>query len=164
MRCLNFHRRCSSFITSHVYYCSLLIVLESAPSWHVKPHNVTLYKGQIYYTLPCKTYGYPEPSYTWLKDNYPIRPWDVDLAPRGKELIFLVARTWDSGKYTCTASNIKGSISESVYVSVVPGMSLSNDTGKTRSSLFCYGTIRFPQIEMFSCSHRECMNLQKCSL
>ena len=95
-------------------------LLESAPSWHVKPHNVTLYKGQLY-TLPCETYGYPEPSYTWLKDNYPI--WDIDLAPHGKELTFLVARTWHSGKYTCTAFNIKGSISESVYVNVVPGMS-----------------------------------------
>ena len=95
-------------------------LLESAPSWHVKPHNVTLYKGQLY-TLPCKTYGYPEPSYKWLKDNYPI--WDIDLAPHAKELTFLVARTWHSGKYTCTAFNIKGSISESVYVNVVPGMS-----------------------------------------
>ena len=41
---------------------------------------------------------------------------------------------------------------------------LSNDPGKTGSHFFCYGAIRFPHIEMFSFSHRECINLQKGSL
>ena len=41
---------------------------------------------------------------------------------------------------------------------------LSNDPGKKGSNFFCYGTIRFPPIGMFSILHRECVNLQKGSL
>ena len=41
---------------------------------------------------------------------------------------------------------------------------LSNDPGKTGNNSFCYGMIYFPHIEMFSFSHRECINLQKGSL
>ena len=39
--------------------------------------------------------------------------------------------------------------------------SLSNDPGKTGSSFLFYGAILFPQLGMFSLSHRECLNLQK---
>ena len=41
---------------------------------------------------------------------------------------------------------------------------LSNDPGKRGSSFFCYATIRFPHIGMFSFIHIECINLQKGSL
>ena len=41
---------------------------------------------------------------------------------------------------------------------------LSNDPGKKGSNFFCYGAISFPHIGMFSCLHRECVNLQKGSL
>ena len=43
-------------------------------------------------------------------------------------------------------------------------MDLSNDPGKKGSNLFCCGAIRFPHIDMFSFSRRECINLQKGSL
>ena len=41
------------------------------------------------------------------------------------------------------------------------GIPLSNDPGKKGSNFFCYGTIRFPHIEMFSFLRGECINLQK---
>ena len=41
---------------------------------------------------------------------------------------------------------------------------LSNDPGKKRSNFFCYGTICFSHIALFSFLHRECLNLQKGSL
>ena len=41
---------------------------------------------------------------------------------------------------------------------------LSNDPGTKGSNFFCYGTICFPPIGVFSILHRECVNLQKGSL
>jgi len=93
--------------------------LESAPTWHIKPHNVTLYHGQRY-TLPCRTFGYPIPSHFWTKNGAAI----VDLGVYSgiTDLYFYSAKTSHSGLYTCTATNVYGTISQSVYVEVVSGM------------------------------------------
>ena len=47
------------------------------------------------------------------------------------------------------------------WIRVLTEECLSNDPGKKGSNLFCCGAIRFPHIEMFSFSRRECINLQK---
>ena len=94
---------------------------ESAPTWHVKPHNVTLYKGQQY-TLPCRTYGYPIPIHYWTKNGAAISIADPDVLAGKNDLYFYAANTRHSGLYTCSAYNRHGSVSHSVYVKVVSGM------------------------------------------
>lgn len=94
---------------------------ESPPSWDIKPHNVTLYEGQEY-RLPCKTHGYPTPSYFWSHDGSLVIDLDVKVDVNNY-LFFSNAKLSHSGWYTCTASNFYGTISHSVYVDVVSGMS-----------------------------------------
>ena len=94
--------------------------LESAPTWRIKPHNVTLYHGQRNYTLPCRTFGYPVPNQFWTKNGATVE--DSDVCAGINDLFFYTAKKRHSGLYTCTASNVLGTISQSVYVKVVSGM------------------------------------------
>ena len=81
---------------------------------------MTLYEGQKY-TLPCEAFAYPEPTYVWLRNGHLVA--DVDVkALVNNYLLFSKAKLSHSGWYTCTASNIYGSVSHSVYVNVVSGM------------------------------------------
>ena len=95
------------------------LYLEGPPSWHIKPHNVTLYTGQKY-TLPCRTHGYPAAHHTWTKDGFIIS--HIDVIAGLNDLIFTAAKISHSGIYRCSASNVYGTISQSVFVKVVIGM------------------------------------------
>jgi len=95
----------------------------SPPSWDIKPHNVTLYVGQQY-KLPCKAHGYPIPSHFWSHDGSLVI--DRDVKVQGNNYLFFSdAKSSHSGWYTCTVSNVHGTISHSVYVDVVAGMSVT---------------------------------------
>lgn len=51
---------------------------------------------------------------------------DIDVKVRvNNYLFFSNAKSWHSGWYTCTASNVHGTISHSVYVDVVSGKSVA---------------------------------------
>ena len=99
-------------------YC-FISHLESAPSWKIKPRNVTLYENQEY-TLPCDAIAFPEPAHFWSHNGHLV----VSFNPvvEGNNLVFSTAKVSHTGWYTCTASNYYGSISSSVYVEVVSGM------------------------------------------
>ena len=85
---------------------------------------MTLYEGQQY-TLPCKTNGYPTPSYFWSHDGSLVIDSDVKVRANNY-LFFSNAKSSHSGWYTCTAANVHGTISRSVYVDVVAGMSVTS--------------------------------------
>ena len=97
----------------------LLRLTDSAPDWDTKPHNVTLYEGQQY-TLPCKAHGYPVPIYFWSHKGSIIVDLDIKVLS-SNYLYFSNAKVRHSGWYTCTVSNVHGTISHSVYVDVVSG-------------------------------------------
>ena len=84
---------------------------------------MTLYEGQQY-LLPCKVHGYPVPSYFWSLDGSLVIDPDVKVRANN-DLFFSNAKSSHSGWYTCTASNVFGTISHSVYVDVVSGMSVA---------------------------------------
>ena len=84
---------------------------------------MTLYEGQQY-TLPCKAHGYPVPSYFWSHDGSLVVDLDVKVRANN-DLFFSNAKSWHSGWYICTASNVYGTVSHSVYVDVVSGMSVA---------------------------------------
>ena len=51
---------------------------------------------------------------------------DLDVKVRANnDLFFSNAKSWHSGWYICTASNVYGTVSHSVYVDVVSGMSVA---------------------------------------
>lgn len=62
-------------------------------------------------------------------------------------------------------NNIQGKIDglcvQNIVKTQVTVLTLSNDPGKRGSNFFYYGAILFPDIEIFSFSHREHINLQK---
>ena len=93
--------------------------LESAPSWKIKPRNVTLFEDQEY-TLPCDAIAFPEPAHSWSHNGHLVVSSNPVVV--GNNLVFSSAKASHSGWYTCTASNYYGSISSSVYVEVVSGM------------------------------------------
>lgn len=84
---------------------------------------MTLYVGQQY-KLPCKTHGYPIPSHFWSHDGLLVIDRDVKVLGNNY-LFFSDAKSSHSGWYTCTVSNVHGTISRSVYVDVVAGMSVT---------------------------------------
>nr|XP_058973645.1 fibroblast growth factor receptor 4-like isoform X1 [Pocillopora verrucosa] len=94
----------------------ITVQTESAPSWKIKPRNVTLYEDQEY-TLPCDAIAFPEPVHSWSHNGHLVVSFNPVVV--GNNLVFSSAKASHSGWYTCTASNYYGSISSSVYVEVV---------------------------------------------
>ena len=60
----------------------------------------------------------------WTKNGVIIT--DTDMAAGLKDLIFTAAKIRHSGMYTCSASNIYGTISQSVFIKVVAGTCMVN--------------------------------------
>ena len=96
-----------------------ILITEGPPTWQIKPYNVTLYSGQKY-TLPCRTHGYPAAFHTWTKDGSLVPGHGVTAGIN--DLLFSEAKISHSGMYTCTAYNVYGHISQTVYVKVFSGM------------------------------------------
>lgn len=94
----------------------ITVQTESAPSWKIKPRNVTLYEDQEY-TLPCDAIAFPEPVHSWSHNGHLVVSFNPVVV--GNNLVFSSAKASHSGWYTCTASNYYGSISSSVYIEVV---------------------------------------------
>lgn len=60
----------------------------------------------------------------WTKNGFIIT--DTDVTAGLNDLIFTAAKIRHSGMYTCSASNIYGTISQSVFVKVVAGTCMAN--------------------------------------
>lgn len=63
-------------------------------------------------TVECSAEGVPPPSLSWSKDGAKLKSWQTNLLHlRG------IARE-DTGRYTCTAENFLGFVSQSTLLSV----------------------------------------------
>ena len=63
--------------------------------------------------LQCETTGTPMPSVAWYKDDKKIDGESSNV------LIVSDGNIVDGGKYTCTATNVKGEVSEDSYIKFV---------------------------------------------
>lgn len=62
--------------------------------------------------------GFPQPTYTWSKDNQLVVPDHNRLAMAGGNLLLRSTMIQDVGKYTCVATNKFGSSSSTVILTV----------------------------------------------
>uniref|UniRef100_A0AAY4ANK7 receptor protein-tyrosine kinase n=1 Tax=Denticeps clupeoides TaxID=299321 RepID=A0AAY4ANK7_9TELE len=70
-------------------------------------------------TLMCLAHGVPRPLITWYKDQQRLKEMSgIMLALRGETLHIDRITTDDQGLYTCQATNERGSVESSAYISV----------------------------------------------
>ncbi|XP_039110896.1 vascular endothelial growth factor receptor 1 isoform X3 [Hyaena hyaena] len=70
-------------------------------------------------TLDCHATGIPEPQITWFKNNHRIQQEPGIILGPGSSTLFLERVTEeDEGVYRCTATNQKGSVESSAYLTV----------------------------------------------
>ena len=80
--------------------------------------------------LSCLSYGYPEPIVHWRRNNqaiassvrvkllFDIFPFDDQQNYVNSTLWILKVLPTDEGNYVCVASNVKGTIMNSTYITV----------------------------------------------
>lgn len=66
--------------------------------------------------LPCASTGNPEPSIAWSRDNGELPVNRTVGTPIG--IAIDAVQVNDTGKYTCTATNILGSTTKTFYLAV----------------------------------------------
>lgn len=70
--------------------------------------------------LKCAANGYPQPDITWLKDNKPLMPQDMEDTKKKRWTLTLKSlRPGDSGKYTCRVFSRAGEINATYKVEVI---------------------------------------------
>ncbi|KAI5614770.1 hemicentin-1 isoform X1 [Silurus asotus] len=70
-------------------------------------------------TLLCETEGYPTPSVSWYKDGKALPESVHQRVLSSGSLHIVFAQPRDTGKYTCTAANVAGSLSLEMSVTVL---------------------------------------------
>ncbi|XP_042313507.1 vascular endothelial growth factor receptor 1 isoform X1 [Sceloporus undulatus] len=70
-------------------------------------------------SLECHVHGVPEPKISWYKNNKEIlqKP-GIILGPGSQSLLIERVQEDDAGQYQCVASNLKGVVESSAYVSI----------------------------------------------
>ncbi|XP_059352290.1 fibroblast growth factor receptor 4-like isoform X2 [Daphnia carinata] len=81
----------------------------------VKPASSTV-------TYKCPADGYPKPEIVWTKDGGPIKRHLGSAKTQKWSLELEEATTYDSGNYTCTVSNLHGSVSFTFKLLIQEGL------------------------------------------
>uniref|UniRef100_A0A669QT86 receptor protein-tyrosine kinase n=1 Tax=Phasianus colchicus TaxID=9054 RepID=A0A669QT86_PHACC len=77
--------------------------------------------------LECQVHGIPEPQITWFKNHEEIQQESGIILGPGSRMLFIErVKEEDEGLYQCIATNLKGSVESTAYVTV---------QGKTQSNL-----------------------------
>ncbi|KAH0625083.1 hypothetical protein JD844_033169 [Phrynosoma platyrhinos] len=86
-------------------------------------------------TLECHVHGVPEPEISWYKNNKEIlqKP-GIILGPGSQSLLIERVQEDDAGQYQCVASNLKGAVKSSAYVTIQDDLSLPREAGISESS------------------------------
>ncbi|XP_055041761.2 hemicentin-1 isoform X1 [Misgurnus anguillicaudatus] len=82
---------------------------------YIKAYTVAL-DGSV--TLQCNSEGFPTPSITWYKDGQPLSESVRQRVLSTGALQIAFAQPGDTGRYTCTAANVAGSISLEMSLTV----------------------------------------------
>uniref|UniRef100_A0ABM5FWT8 receptor protein-tyrosine kinase n=1 Tax=Pogona vitticeps TaxID=103695 RepID=A0ABM5FWT8_9SAUR len=70
-------------------------------------------------SLECHVYGVPEPQISWYKNNEQIQQEPgIILGPGSQSLLIERVQEDDAGHYQCVASNLKGTVESSAYVTI----------------------------------------------
>ncbi|XP_062830747.1 vascular endothelial growth factor receptor 1 isoform X1 [Anolis carolinensis] len=70
-------------------------------------------------SLECHVYGVPEPQISWYKNNKQIlQEPGIILGPGNQSLLIERVQEDDAGQYQCVASNLKGTVESSAYVTI----------------------------------------------
>ena len=111
---------------------SSLIISSGFPKLTQTPTDVIVEPGKTF-KLYCKAQGHPVPTLLWQKDGGRSFPAADDRRIKYAEGLEVCeirnAQYNDSGKYTCFAKNVAGSVNASATVTVL---------GETDSSLFFF--------------------------
>ncbi|KAK9402381.1 vascular endothelial growth factor receptor 1 [Crotalus adamanteus] len=69
--------------------------------------------------LQCSVHGVPEPQVSWYKNNKQIHQESgIILGPGNQSLLIERVQESDAGSYQCIATNLKGMVKSSVYVTI----------------------------------------------
>ncbi|XP_061484479.1 vascular endothelial growth factor receptor 1 isoform X2 [Rhineura floridana] len=70
-------------------------------------------------SLECLVHGVPEPQISWFKNNAQIQQEPgIMLGPGSQSLLIERVQEEDAGHYQCVASNLKGTVESSAYISI----------------------------------------------
>ncbi|XP_053161510.1 vascular endothelial growth factor receptor 1 isoform X2 [Hemicordylus capensis] len=70
-------------------------------------------------TLECLVHGVPKPQISWFKNKEEIQQESgIILGPGSKSLLIERAQENDAGRYQCVATNLKGTVESSSYVTI----------------------------------------------
>ncbi|KAL8183551.1 UNVERIFIED_CONTAM: hypothetical protein K2H54_044331 [Gekko kuhli] len=82
--------------------------------------NVTVIEGESV-TLECRISAYPLPTVSWYREDYRIESsidFQITFEAGVARLVIREAFAEDSGRFTCTATNVAGSVSTSCHLVV----------------------------------------------
>ena len=92
------------------------------PQFELTPEAETVQGGSSV-TLKCSASGYPQPKISWQKDSgsdFPAaRERRIKVDPETNTYVITGVKAEDMGVYTCTATNLAGSISTNVSINVL---------------------------------------------
>jgi hemicentin len=81
--------------------------------------EITIVRGSST-SMTCFTDGTPPPSMSWLRDGQPLGlDTHLTVSTQGMILQLIKAKTEDSGRYTCIASNDAGEVSKHFILKVL---------------------------------------------
>ncbi|XP_028353185.1 hemicentin-2 [Physeter macrocephalus] len=95
----------------------VVLVLQSAPVFQVKPQDVTVRSGDAV-VLRCQASGEPVPTVEWLRAGQPLRTSRRLRTLTDGSLRLERAEAGDAGAYECVAHNLLGSATAQAFLAV----------------------------------------------
>ncbi|QQP49462.1 Hemicentin1like, partial [Caligus rogercresseyi] len=110
-----------------------LTVLSEGPSFLSTEEDVRTLEGSNV-TVACQANGLPIPKVSWSRKGLPLTSEDghISISPLGDLSIYFVSLN-DQGNYTCSASNIYGSISTHSTIEVIQRSKMATDFKKVKN-------------------------------
>lgn len=104
-------------------YIKHLPFLSVPPAFQVKPKDTNVTVGQPL-ILHCQTTGFPQPTVAWHKDGYSVDTSHVTLLSNGS-LYISSSVVQDTGRFSCRATNIVGSLTVMANIVIYGGYIVS---------------------------------------
>uniref|UniRef100_A0A8C0DZX9 Hemicentin-2 n=1 Tax=Balaenoptera musculus TaxID=9771 RepID=A0A8C0DZX9_BALMU len=95
----------------------VVLVLQSAPVFQVKPQDVTVRSGDAV-ALRCQASGEPVPTVEWLRAGQPLRASRRLRTLKDGSLWLERVEAGDAGAYQCVAHNLLGSATAQAFLAV----------------------------------------------